>query len=134
MTENLSFSDLGAADPTTEPFWQACMERRLTVQRCTVCGSHQFYPRPFCLSCEASGLEWVDAKGSGTIYSITTVRMPVSKDLAPPYLLALVDLDEGPRLLTNVEAESAGIGDRVTVAWRRRDGLPPLPVFRLLAG
>ncbi|QKC99533.1 hypothetical protein EB231_13425 [Mesorhizobium sp. NZP2298] len=110
------------------------MERRLTVQRCTACGSHQFYPRPFCLSCEATELEWVGAKGSGTIYSLTTVRMPVSEDLAPPYLLALVDLDEGPRLLTNIEAESAGIGDRVTVAWRRRDGLPPLPVFRLSAG
>lgn len=130
MTENLSFSDLGAADPTTEPFWQACVEGRLTVQRCAGCGSHQFYPRPICLSCEATDLEWVDAKGSGTVYSLTTVRMPVSEDLAPPYLLALVDLDEGPRLLTNIEAESAAIGDRVTVAWRPRDGLPPLPVFK----
>lgn len=130
MTDKLSFSDLGAADPTTEPFWQACVERRLTVQHCTACGAHQFYPRPFCLACEGTSLEWVDAGGGGTIYSITTVRMPVTDELPPPYLLALVDLDEGPRLLTNIEAETAGIGDRVSVAWRLREGLPPLPVFK----
>jgi uncharacterized OB-fold protein len=129
VSEKLSFSDLGAADPTTEPFWQACAEGRLTVQRCTACGAHQFYPRPFCLVCEATALEWVDTKGEGTIYSLTTVRIPVSEDLPPPYLLALVDLDEGPRLLTNIVADRASIGDRVTVAWRQREGLPPLPVF-----
>lgn len=130
VTDKLSYSDLGAADPTTEPFWQACTEGRLTVQRCTACGSHQFYPRPFCLSCETTTLEWVEASGSGTIYSLTTVRMPVTDELPPPYLLALVDLDEGPRLLTNVEGQSARIGDRVKVAWRQREGLPPLPVFQ----
>lgn len=129
MTDKPSYSDLGAADPTTEPFWQACAEGRLTVQRCTACGSHQFYPRPFCLSCEATSLEWVEVSGSGAIYSLTTVRIPVIDELPPPYLLALVDLDEGPRLLTNIEARSASIGDRVKVAWRQRAGLPPLPVF-----
>ncbi len=130
MSEKPSYSDLGAADPTTEPFWQACSERRLTVQRCTACGSSQFYPRPFCLACEAADLEWVEASGRGTIYSLTTVRMPVADELPPPYLLALVDLDEGPRLLTNIEAGEANIGDRVAVAWRMREGLPPLPIFR----
>jgi uncharacterized OB-fold protein len=130
MTKQLSFSDLGAADPTTEPFWQACVENRLTVQRCVACGSHQFYPRPFCLSCEERALEWVDTPGSGTIYSATTVRIPVSEDLTPPYILALVDLDEGPRLLTNIEADTVQIGERVSLAWRLRDGLPPLPVFK----
>jgi uncharacterized protein len=123
-------SEQGNADPTTEPFWQACMEHRLVVQRCTSCGKHQFYPRPFCLSCEATAMEWVEAAGTGTIYSITTVRIPVVDELKPPYFLALVDLDEGPRLLTNIEGDSATIGDRVTVAWRSRNGLPPLPIFR----
>jgi uncharacterized OB-fold protein len=130
VTDKTAFSDIGAADPTTEPFWQACAERRLIVQRCTACGAHQFYPRPFCLACESGSLEWVEARGSGTIYSLTTVRIPVTGELPPPYLLALVDLDEGPRLLTNIEAPGAQIGDRVTLAWRARDGLPPLPVFK----
>lgn len=130
MTDNTSFSDIGAADPTTEPFWQACAEKRLIVQRCVTCGAHQFYPRPFCLACESGSLDWVEVKGLGTIYSLTTVRIAVSNELVPPYLLALVDLDEGPRLLTNIEASDARIGERVTLAWRARDGLPPLPVFK----
>jgi uncharacterized OB-fold protein len=126
-----SYSDLGAADPTTEAFWQACAQGRLTVQRCAACGHHQFYPRPFCLSCESTDQAMVEVSGEGTIYSLTTVRLPVTEELPPPYLLALVDLTEGPRLLTNIEADSASIGDAVIVAWRERgDGLPPLPVFR----
>jgi uncharacterized protein len=125
-----SMSDQGIADPTTEVFWQACAEHRLVVQRCSGCGRHQFYPRPFCLSCEATTLEWVEAAGTGTIYSVTTVRVPVIDDLKPPYLLALVDLDEGPRLLTNIEGDGASIGDRVRIAWRSRGNLPPLPIFK----
>lgn len=126
-----SLSDQGIADPTTEAFWQACLERRLLVQRCDACGNHQFYPRPFCLACEATSLAWTEARGTGTIYSLTIIRLPVTDELPPPYLLALVDLDEGPRLLTNIEAPTAAIGDKVRVAWRERPGLPPLPVFRL---
>ena len=125
-----SLSEQGIADPTTEAFWQACAGHRLLVQRCGACGTHQFYPRPFCLSCEATNLKWVEAAGTGTIYSITTVRIPVIEELKPPYLLALVDLDEGPRLLTNIEGDVARIGDRVKLAWRNRGSLPPLPVFK----
>lgn len=124
------FSDIGAADPTTEPFWQACSEGRLTVQLCSDCGHHQFYPRPFCLACDSGDVTWTDVSGNGSIYSLTTVRMPVAEELPPPYLLALVDLDEGPRILTNIDAPTARIGDRVRVNWRMRPGgLPPLPVF-----
>ena len=52
-------------------------------------------------------MEWVEAAGTGTIYSVTTVRIPVVDELKPPYFLALVDLDEGPRLLTNIDGDSA---------------------------
>lgn len=114
----------------TEPFWQACLERRLVVQKCTSCGAHQFYPRPFCLTCESESLDWVDVKGTGTVYSLTTVRMAVVDALPPPYLLALVDLEEGPRLLTNIVGGDVKIGDEVMLDWRARDGLPPVPVFR----
>ncbi len=131
MTESQSYADLGAADPTTEPFWRACAQGRLIVQRCSACGTHQFYPRPFCLSCESTALSWVDTKGRGTIYSLTTIRLPVTPELPPPYLLAIVELDEGPRLVTNIEADAASIGTPVAVAWRARaGGLPPLPVFK----
>ena len=131
MSERFPLSDIGAADPTTEAFWTACGDHRLTIQRCRTCSAHQFYPRPFCLACESDALEWVEAGGTGTIYSLTTVRLPVIEGLDPPYLLALVDLDEGPRLLTNIVAGPARIGDRVAVEWRDREGLPPVPVFRV---
>lgn len=127
-----SFSDLGAADPTTEAFWQACAGRRLVLQRCTACGTFQHYPRPFCLTCQSDAVDWVEAAGSGTVYSVATMRVPVVDDLPPPYQIALVDLDEGPRLLTSIDGGAARIGDRVTVAWRERaGGLPPVPVFRV---
>lgn len=129
-----SLSEQGIADPTTERFWQACMEHRLLIQHCTHCGMHQFYPRPLCLACEATALEWVEARGTGTIYSVTVVRVPVVAELKPPYLLALVDLEEGPRLLTNIDGETAGIGDRVTLSWREREGMPPLPIFKVDGG
>jgi uncharacterized OB-fold protein len=76
-------------------------------------------------------LEWVEAAGTGIIYSITTVRIPVVEDLKPPYILALVDLDEGPRLLTNIVGDAVNIGDRVRITWRNRGSLPPLPIFEL---
>ncbi|MEQ8442601.1 MAG: OB-fold domain-containing protein [Alphaproteobacteria bacterium] len=125
-------SATGAADPTTEAFWAACQEHRLTVQSCRDCGGNQMYPRGHCVTCGGDNLEMVDVSGRGEIYSLTTVRIPVTDDLTPPYFLALVDLDEGPRLLTNIVGESARIGDRVAVEWRARDGLPPIPVFRVV--
>jgi uncharacterized OB-fold protein len=64
-----SFSDLGAADPVTEPFWQACAAHRLVIQHCAACGAWQHYPRPFCLACGSSRLDWAEAAGRGTVYS-----------------------------------------------------------------
>ena len=122
--------DLPTPDFETQPFWDGCKEGRFLLRHCNACGEHHFYPRPFCLNCEATTMEWVEAAGTGTIYSVTTVRIPVVDELKPPYFLALVDLDEGPRLLTNIDGDSARIGDRVTLAWRSRNGLPPLPIFR----
>jgi uncharacterized OB-fold protein len=116
-------------DATTAPFWKAAADRRLVIQRCGACGAHQFYPRPFCLACDAEALEWVPAGGTGTVYAMTTVHLRVDPALEPPYVVAVVALDEGPRVVTNLIGAPAAIGDRVGVAWRERDGMPPLPVF-----
>jgi uncharacterized protein len=120
---------LELADPLTAPFWAACRERRLVVQRCKDCGHHQFYPRPLCLACESRALEWAPSSGRGIIYSLTVVRVPVTPDLVPPYYLAIIELTEGPRMLTNILGQRARIGDRVSVAWREREGQPDLPIF-----
>lgn len=112
-------------DPLTYAYWEAAARHELTIQQCTACGHHQFYPRPFCLQCSGE-VEWVTAAGTGTVYSSTTVCLS-----EPHYTVALVDLDEGPRLLTALEGEPLPqIGDRVSVAWRERDEAPPIPVFR----
>jgi len=128
MASKTAYDIAAVSDPTTEPFWKACSEGRLVVQRCRACGRHQFYPRPYCLACQGE-VEWVEASGAGTIYALTTVRVPVQPELPPPYMVAIVELAEGPRLLTNIVGGSAAIGQPVRLAWRRRDPLPPLPVF-----
>lgn len=120
----------GYGDALTAPFWKAAARGELAIQRCRACGAHQFYPRPFCLACDSTDLLWVTAAGTGTVYSMTTVRMRVSQEFEPPYVVAIVQLDEGPRLMTNIVGGSCQIGDRVQVTWRKRRDAPPLPVFR----
>jgi len=116
-------------DALTSPFWEAARRRALLIQRCRTCGEYQFYPRPFCLKCDADDLEWVRARGTGTVYAATTVRIQISPEFEPPYIVALVDLDEGPRILSNILAPACVIGQRVRVTWKDREPDPPLPVF-----
>jgi hypothetical protein len=84
-------------------------------------------------------MAWVKAEGRGTIYSATTVHVAVLPDLEPPYVVAVVELDEGPRITTNIvgpdAARNCRIGRRVQLAWRdRAEGSLPLPVFALEPG
>ena len=108
-------------DPTTSAFWEAAADGRLLVQRCTTCGHHQLYPRPFCMACDSTDLTWVETPGLGTVYSCVTVHLPVRDDMPPPYTVGLVEIDEGPRLLAQVPAV-ATIGVRVVARWHRPDG------------
>jgi uncharacterized OB-fold protein len=119
-------------DPTTAPFWEAALDGRLVVQRCNACGASQLYPRPFCLACDATDLGWADAAGIGTVYSITVNRLAVQPNLEPPYEVALVDLDEGPRVMTGTHGDGLAIDDRVRLEWRAGpDGHPALVATRL---
>jgi uncharacterized OB-fold protein len=119
-------------DALTRPFWDAARQHRLIIQRCADCGAYQFYPRPFCLQCQSDHVAWVDAGGTGEVYAITTVRMNVMPELPPPYQVAIVELDEGPRLLGGITDGDGAIGDRVEIRWRDREGLPPLPLFEVV--
>lgn len=89
---------------TSRPFWAGTQAHELRLQRCRDCGKHIFYPRPICPFCLSEHLEWVTASGKGKVYSYTVVRRalhPAFKDDVP-YVLAIVELDEGPRLTTNI--------------------------------
>lgn len=116
-------------DALSAPFWEAATRHELVVQRCAACGHHQFYPRPYCLACQSDNIVWVQVAGGGTIYAQTTVHIQIAPDFTPPYTAALVELDEGSRLLTNIVGGETQIGDEVRLMWRERDGEPPLPIF-----
>ena len=111
-------------DPTTHQFWAAAARRELIIQHCGACDEHQFYPRPFCLACGSNELDWAEAKGTGTVYSLSEVHMSPSPEFEAPYIIAIVELDEGPRFMTNIVNGRCEIGDRVRLAWRDRDGSP----------
>lgn len=122
-------------DPDTGPFWRAAARHELCFPVCDACGTVVFYPRAHCPRCLGRDLTWQRSAGRGEVYSATTVRSsrdPAFRDLVP-YVLALVDLDEGVRMLTHVLADDPDrvrIGARVRVEWQRC-GETSLPVFRL---
>jgi hypothetical protein len=122
-------------DPESAPYWSATLDSRLVVQRCTSCGHHQLYARAHCLQCRGA-VEWVDASGRGTIYSYTVIRQNFSRafrDLLP-YVVALVDLDEGPRVMTNIvncDPADVRIGAAVQVRFEPVSDEAALPFFEL---
>ncbi|RWN94621.1 OB-fold domain-containing protein [Mesorhizobium sp.] len=122
------------SDPLSAPFWRAASGCELFLQRCRNCDQNSLYPRPFCVVCHADTLEWVKASGLGVVFSKTKVWRQVLPELPPPYSVAIVELDEGPRLMTRVINGEASIGDRVRVAWLERGGEPRLPVFEPYSG
>ena len=101
------------------------------IQRCEACSRHVFYPRVLCPHCASAKLDWVRPRGTGTVYSTTVVRRSEAK--GGPYNVALIDLDEGVRLMSRVEdiaPEDVRIGMRVRVSIGSVNGTPA-PVFRL---
>lgn len=87
---------------------------RFEIQRCSACARHVFYPRVLCPHCGAGRLDWVQASGRGTVYSTTVIRRKPEE--GGDYNVALVDLEEGVRLMsrvTGVAPDSVRIGMKV---------------------
>ena len=96
--------DLPTPDDTTRPWWDAAGEGKLLLVRCSDCGRAHYYPRPFCPRCGSESVSWEEASGDATLYTWSVV---FQNDLPPfgekvPYVAAVVDLREGPRMMTNV--------------------------------
>jgi uncharacterized protein len=89
--------------PETTPYWEAAARGELCIQRCTVCGDHYFYPRPSCPRCGSLDVEWVLVSGRGRLHSylINHLAAPGFEDRGP-YAIAIVELEEGPRLMSNI--------------------------------
>jgi len=123
-------------DPDTGAFWRAAQDHRLTYQVCAACGKVVFYPRAHCTHCGSRDVRVHDSEGRGTLYSYTVIRQtpdPAFRDDVP-YIVVLVDLSEGFRLLTylRAEPESVEVGQQVNLDWMTRDGVE-LPVFSPVA-
>ena len=127
--------DLPTPDTFTQPWWDATREGRLLIIRCAACGEAHFYPRPFCPRCGGDDVSWEEASGDATLYTWSVVH---SNDLPPfgqkvPYVAAVVDLAEGPRMMTNVlgcEPDDLRIGMELRVDFEDTGEGYTLPVFR----
>lgn len=105
---------------TSAEFWKAAKKHGFRLQRCQDCGHYVFYPRSLCPRCLSSNLRWEKVSGRGEVYSYTIIRRAgipgFEKDV--PYVFAIVELDEGPRMATNIvdiEPEKVTIGLKVEV-------------------
>ena len=121
-------------DPSTQEFWDAARRGVLRIKHCNACGANHYYPRPFCPNCWSTDVVWIDAAGTGTLYTYSVVH---ANDLPSfryrvPYVVAMVDLDEGPRMETNLvecPLDQIQVGMRVTVVFED-EGELVLPRFR----
>jgi uncharacterized OB-fold protein len=124
-------------DRVSAPYWKAAAAGRLMLQWCPRCCRYQFYPRTLCKYCLNELLEWREVSGHGSVYSFTVVHMAPEPSFATelPYILALVELDEGPRLLSSLvdcshEGLTFGLPVRAVFDRLRED--VALPRFRPL--
>ena len=96
---------LPVPDAISAPYWEACRRHELILQRCAACGSFRFPPASMCSSCGSRKAEWQRASGRGRVYSWNVVVHPIPRDVYAhdvPYVVALVELDEGVRIPTNI--------------------------------
>ena len=122
MTEGLPVPIVNA---DSAPYWEGAREGKLLLQRCEVCQALRFFPRYLCTECGSEKTRWVEASGRGTVHSFTIVHRAALPEFQAqtPYAIALIDLAEGPRMMTNVVGEDAlnvEIGDAVDVTFEDR--------------
>ncbi len=121
--------------PETKPYWEACREHQLHIQHCRDCGHYQFYPRIICTSCMSRYVEWVRSTGTGKVSSYTIITRAVSAAYTAdvPYIVALIELEEGPTMMSNVidcNVELVKTGMPVTVVFEDWSEEISIPKFR----
>lgn len=123
--------------PTVTPdsrfFWDALKEHRLLIQRCDGCGALRHPPRPMCPRCNSLAWTAIESAGRGEVFSFVMPHHPPSPWLEHPYIVVLVELDEGVRLVSNLCAiapDAVRIGMAVELFFERFDDGLVLPQFR----
>ena len=124
--------------PASEPFWDATRDRRLVVQWCLDCDRAVFYPRERCPGCLGSRLEWRECTGAGTLYSFTVNHLsPDPAGREGPFAVALVELAEGHRMMSNMVGVAPGdlsVGMAVRVTWEPLPDGRHYPLFEPTGG
>jgi uncharacterized protein len=118
--------------PDSEEFWRGCAKGILRMQRCDECTEINWFPRGICVNCSSTHMTWIDLSGRGTVYSFSVVTRPPNDSYPREYILALVDLLEGPRVTTHivdVDPARVTIGMPVTVRFERQNEEISLAVF-----
>jgi uncharacterized OB-fold protein len=121
-----------ASSQVSIPFWQGCRDGELRYQRCESCGESNFPPTEHCRQCLSAELRWTPSEGLGEIYSWTVVHRPVSPEFEPPYAPAIITMDEGYQMLTNIVGmapDDLAVGLRVRVQFHAVGPDLTLPYF-----
>jgi uncharacterized protein len=111
---------LPAVTPLTQPYWDGARAKKVMFQQCRACGTNWHPPMPLCPTCHSTEINWLASAGTGSIYTYTIVRHPTHPAFQDkiPYVVAVVELDEGPRIVTNVKncaVEDVRGGMRVSI-------------------
>jgi uncharacterized OB-fold protein len=120
-----------------EGFWAAAAEHRLVVQRCRMCAAWHHPPRPMCPDCRSLDLGMAPVSGNGVVYSYSVLHHPQHPAFSYPVIAVLVNLEEGPRVLSNlvgVRPEDVEIGLPVQVTFVPAAEDSTVPVFELRSG
>lgn len=139
MSDQDSNRPLPRPDDLSRPFFEGTRRHALVIQRCRDCGTHQLPGRFVCDECFSEDLEWTEASGRGTVFSYVVVHQKYHPAFAEevPYNVAVVELEEGPRLttkITGVENDVVDVGIAVEVGFEDVNDEISLPLFRPAGG
>ena len=119
--------------PETQHFWDGTRAGELRLQRCRACEKVYFPPRPFCPACADRDVYVFAASGRATLHSyVINHRAMPGAGFEAPYAIAVAELEEGPRMMTNIvdtDYDAIKIGQKVKVVFKPTDGGPPVPMF-----
>lgn len=121
------------ADQDTSFFWEGVASHELRIQRCGACGAVRHPPRPMCSRCNSLDWDWIVSNGRGSVYSFVVHHAPPMPGMTVPFVVALIELEEGTRLISNlvgVDPAEVCIGMRVAVSFEMVEGDLMLPLFR----
>lgn len=128
----MSLGPLPSPTAATAPYWAAAAAGRLMLPRCRACGRFHHHPREWCPHCWGTELDWEEVSGDAVVVTFSVVQQAPSPSFVTPYVLAVVDLAEGPRMMANVVGCTPGevsIGLPVHVTFERRGDIV-LPQFQ----